>query len=181
MNIVGMVGSLRQNSYNRMVFNFYQKMIQGSSELTEGKIADFPLYNEDLRENAPPAAVTRLAEQLRQADAILFFSPEYNYSIPGPLKNAIDWVSKLTDQPFAGKPVSIVSASPGKFGGARMQYQLRQVGVFLDMRFLNRPEVTIAEVHKKVNAQGELTDEDTRKFLALHFEKFTEFVQRGSR
>ncbi len=145
--------------------------------VVEGSISEIPLYNDDVREAQTPQAVLDLAEKIRSADAVLFFSPEYNYSVPGVLKNAIDWLSKVPNQPFAGKSVSIISASPGKFGGARMQYHLRQIGVFLDMRFLNKPEVTISEVHKKTTPQGELTDEETKKFLRSHLDEFLKTIK----
>lgn len=176
--VLVLIGSLRKESYNRKIFNFYKKMAGEQATFVEGKQDDFPLYNDDIRERAVPSAVTTLAEQIRKANAVLFISPEYNYSLPGVLKNTIDWLSKLPNQPFAGKPVSIISASPGKMGGSRMQYHLRQVGVFMDMRFLNRPEVMIAEVHKKVSAEGELIDENTQKHLRTHLDQFLQFIKK---
>ena len=168
MKILAIVGSLRKNSYNRMIFENYKKMLDPKIEISEGKISDFPIYNDDVREAGMPEMVTRVAEQIRSADLLLIFSPEYNYSIPGVLKNALDWLSKVQPSPLSGKRTSILSASPGKLGGARMQYHLRQVGVTLDLQIMNKPEVMISEVHKKLNAQGELTDEDTKKFLKSH-------------
>lgn len=153
-------------------------MVGDRAEVIEGKHDDFPLYNEDLRESGPSQSILTLAEQIRSADGVLFFSPEYNYSVPGVLKNTIDWMSKLPDQPFAGKPAAIISASIGTIGGTRMQYHLRQICVFLDVRFLNKPEVMIGEVQKKVDASGHLTDDAMQKFLQRHFEQFTKFVRR---
>lgn len=176
MNLLAIVGSLRKSSYNRRVFKHYQKMAGNKVDLQEGRHDDFPLYNEDIREKAMPESVTRLGQQIREAAGILIFSPEYNYSIPGVLKNTLDWLSKLPTPSFAGKPVAVLSASPGKLGGARMQYHLRQVAVTLDMRMLNKPEVMISEVHKKFNAEGELIDADTAKFLLSHFEQFQKFI-----
>lgn len=172
MKIVAIIGSLRKKSYNRQIFNAYSGLLAGRAEITEGRIADLPHYNDDVREAGIPASVQLLADQISAADGIIFFSPEYNYSVPGVLKNAIDWISKLSPMPFAGKTVSIVSASPGKLGGARMQYHLRQTGVALDMHIMNRPEVMISEVHKKLDADGKITDADTEKFLGIHIEKF---------
>ena len=171
MKILALIGSLRQGSYNRIIFENYKKLLDPRVEISEGIISDFPFYNEEVKEAGIPAVVSRVAEQIQTSDIVLIFSPEYNYSIPGVLKNAVDWLSKAQPQPFIGKKVSILSASPGKLGGARMQYHLRQVGVSLDMQILNRPEVMISEVHKKINAQGELTDEDTKKFLKSHIDQ----------
>ncbi len=177
MNILAIVGSFRKGSYNRIIFNHYRTMVSGQADITEGKHDDFPLYNEDVKEKGPPESVLKLAEQIRSAHGILIFSPEYNYSMPGLLKNTLDWMSRLPNQPFAGKPVSILSASPGKLGGARMQYHLRQVGVALDMNILNKPEVMISEVHKKLSPDGQITDTDTAKFLMTHFLAFKAFIE----
>ena len=108
-----------------------------------------------------PEAVTELGRRIAAADAILFVTPEYNYSVPGVLKNAIDWVSRLSPQPFAGKPAGIMGVSPGNLGTARAQYHLRQIGVFLDLHFLSKPEVMIGQAGTKFDAEGRLTDEDT--------------------
>ena len=176
--ILVLIGSLREKSYNRAAFNLYQKIAGERMKFVEGRYDDFPLYNDDLREkNGPPESVAKLGEAIRKADGVLFFSPEYNYSVPGPLKNALDWLSRLPEQPFAGKPAAIIGASPGKIGSARMQYHLRQIGIFLDIRFMNKPEVMISEVHKLVNEKNELTDEGTRKFLEKHLEAFEAFIK----
>lgn len=176
MKILSIIGSLRKGSHNRRIYEYYQAMAAGRAELVEGSYADFPLYDDDLRKENPPASVLRLADELRGADGVLFFSPEYNYSVPGPLKNAIDWMSKLPDQPFAAKPAAILSASPGNSAGARMQYHLRQIGVFLDLRFLNKPEIMIPQVHKKLDDDGKLVDEGTRERLEAHLEAFLRFA-----
>ena len=110
-------------------------------------------------------AVAGLRKRIRQADGVPIATPEYNFSIPGGLKNAIDWVSRVDDQPFALKPVAMLSASPGPVGGARMQYDLRKVLVFMNTFTVNKPEVFINLAAGKFNAQGELTDETTAKFI----------------
>jgi chromate reductase, NAD(P)H dehydrogenase (quinone) len=178
VKILAMIGSFRENSHNKRIFHYYQEMAKGQAELIDGGYEDFPHYDDDVRASGPPEAVLRLAEQIRSADAVMFFSPEYNYSVPGPLKNAIDWMSKLPDQPFAGKPAAIISASPGRFGGAKMQYHLRQIGVFVDLHFMNKPEIMISEVHKKLDAEGNLIDAPTQEFLRKHLEAFLKFIQR---
>ncbi len=113
-----------------------------------------------------PDPVNVLAENIRKADAVLIVSPEYNYSIPGGLKNALDWMSRMDKQPFDGKLVAIMGASPGRIGTARMQYHLRQSFVFLNSTVLNRPEVMVANADKMFDESGKLTDEDTRKIVA---------------
>ena len=172
MKIVAIVGRLRKQSLNRSVFNAYQVMMQGKADLVEGAIDAIPIYNDDVRIAGIPPAVQKLADLIQGADGLLIFSPEYNYSIPGVLKNALDWLSKVPTLSFSGKTTAILSASPGKLGGARMQYHLRQVAVTLDMKMLNKPEVMISEAHKKIDAEGKLVDADTLKFLAGHVEKY---------
>jgi chromate reductase len=121
-------------------------------------ISAIPLYNEEIREQGLPASVLSLREQILKADALVIATPEYNYSMPGVLKNAIDWASRPPSQPFEGKPIALMSASPGGFGGARAQYQLRQVFIYLNGLILNRPEAMISAAHTKFDAQGGLTD-----------------------
>ncbi|RYZ67660.1 MAG: NADPH-dependent oxidoreductase, partial [Proteobacteria bacterium] len=159
-------------SYNRSVFNAYKSLVPAAAELVEIKISDFPLYDGDLEDAQFPETVESAGEKIRSADGILIFSPEYNASIPGVLKNAIDWLSRLDDSPFAGKTAALLSASPGKLGGARMQYHLRQVAVPLDLRIINQPEVMISAAHEQINASGELTNESTLKFLKKHADLF---------
>jgi chromate reductase len=143
-----------------------------------GSVGDFPLYDYDAQqEKGIPPAVTAMAEAIRAADGVIFVTPEYNHSVPGVLKNAIDWLSRLPDQPFAGKPVAIQSASPSLFGGLRAQLHLRHIFVFLDARALNMPEVIIPQVNLKIDASGELTDAATRGFLADQLKAFAAFVR----
>lgn len=163
-----------------MVFNHYRRMAAARAEIVEGE-QGFPVYNEDIEKKAIPPAVDRLANDIRGTGGVIFFTPEYNYSVPGGLKNTIDWLSRLPEQPFQGKPVAIVSASPGRLGGARMQYHLRQIGVFLDMRFLNRPEIMISEAHKKFDSEGRLIDETTAKLLQAHLNEFLNFIDQCHR
>jgi chromate reductase len=111
---------------------------------------------------------------------VIIVTPEYNYSVPGVLKNALDWLSRLPTQPFAGKPTMIQSGSPGVIGGARAQYHLRQILVFLDATVMNKPEVMIGQIASKVDAgSGELTDEATRGFIAAQLKAFAAFARRA--
>jgi len=137
-----------------------------------------PLYNQD-DETQPPARVVELKARVRAADAILFVTPEFNYSIPGVLKNAIDWGSRpYGDSCWQGKPVAVMGASPGPFGAARAQYHLRQCFVFLDMHQLNKPEVMIAGATQKFDAAGNLTDEHTRKSVQNVLVALAEWTRR---
>ena len=165
IKILGISGSLRKGSYNTAALRAAIEMAPADVSFVTAHIGDIPLYNEDLKAEGFPPSVQRLREQIQQADAILFVSPEYNYSVPGVLKNAIDWASRAPDQPFAGKAAAIMGASPGAVGTARMQYHLRQIAVFLDLKVLNRPEVMIGGAAQRFDAEGRLTDEATRKFV----------------
>jgi chromate reductase len=129
-------------------------------------LSDIPLYSEDVRQQGFPPAVADLRERIRAADALLIATPEYNYSVPGVLKNAIDWVSRPPDQPFQDKPIALMGASAGTAGTTRAQHHLRQSFVFLDGRLLARPEVLIASAAQKFDEQGDLTDEAGKKLVA---------------
>jgi len=142
---------------------------------------DLPLYNEDLREQGDPAAVIKLKEQIAKADALLIVTPEYNYSVPGVLKNAIDWVSRPPDQPFNGKPVAIMGASPGKFGTARAQYHLRQTFVCLNAAVLNKPEVMVGGVMGIFDDNGQMTDQATRDHVVKQLMALAVLVDEKSR
>lgn len=164
IKILGLCGSLRHESYNRAALRAAQDLAAPDATIEIAEIGAIPLYDDDLREAAWPEPAALLCRQIAEADAVLIVSPEYNYSVPGVLKNAIDWVSRWPDQPFAGKPVGIMGASPGRLGTARMQYHLRQVFVFLDAAVLNRPEVMIAGA-AKLFQDGKLTDETTEGMI----------------
>lgn len=173
--VIALIGSLRAESVNRHVFNHYAKMAEPLFTLEEAPIANIPLYNADIKPE--PALITTISNQIKNADGLLIFSPEYNYSIPGALKNALDWLSRCENKPFTNKPTSVIGASPGQIGTGRMQYHLRQVGVFLELAFMNKPEVMIGNAYEKV-VSGNIVDEATVKFLALHAKQFAEFMQK---
>ena len=137
-----------------------------------------PVYNEDVRAAGIPAPVQALREEIAAADAVLIATPEYNYSVPGVLKNAIDWASRPPDQPFERKPVAIMGASPGRLGTARAQYHLRQCFVFLDSLVLNRPEVMVAGARNLFDDDGRLTDEPTREFIAKLLVALSDWTRR---
>jgi chromate reductase, NAD(P)H dehydrogenase (quinone) len=165
IRVLGVCGSLRKGSYNAAALRAAGELVPDRMELETFDIAPIPVYNEDVRAAGFPPAVEEFRARIRSADALLFATPEYNYSLPGVLKNAIDWASRPPDQPFAGKPAAIMGASPGMLGTARAQYHLRQVCVYLDMHPVNKPEVMIAAAQGKFDAAGRLTDETTRDFI----------------
>lgn len=162
IHIAGISGSLREQSYNTAALRAALELLPEDVTLEPVGIGDVPLYNDDLRLQGYPPAVQRLRERLAAADGVLLMTPEYNYSVPGVLKNAIDWASRPPDQPFDGKPVAIMGASPGMLGTARAQYHLRQMLVFLNAYVLNRPEIMIAQATAKFDEAGHLTDAPTR-------------------
>jgi chromate reductase len=179
VNVITICGSLRKASYNAMVQRALPTLAPEGLSLTEAPpFAAFPLYNADLQTSTGfPGPVTVLADAIRAADGVIIVSPEYNYSIPGGLKNALDWVSRLPNQPFAGKPIALQSASPGPLGGGRVQYDLRRAMVFLDAFVLNKPEIFIGGCASKIDEKtGAITDESTRNFIKQQLAAFVSFI-----
>jgi chromate reductase len=163
LTILGIAGSLRKGSYNRSALRAAQTLVPEDARLEIFELEGIPLFNQD-EDSRPPDRVVALKTQARAADAILFVTPEYNYSIPGVLKNAIDWASRpYGDSAWEGKPVAVMGVSGGRLGTARAQYHLRQVFVFLNMFALNRPEVMIGDADGLFDAKGTLTDNDTKE------------------
>lgn len=166
LDIVGLCGSLRAASYNRMALALAGELMPATMKLSVVDWRDVPVFDADVLAKGQPAPVRALRERIRAADGLLIVTPEYNFSIPGGLKNAIDWVSRGEDQPFAHKPVALFSASAGPLGGARMQYDLRKVLLYVNAQTLIKPEVFIAAAATKFDAAtGRCTDETTRKFV----------------
>jgi chromate reductase len=179
VNVITICGSLRKASYNAMVQRALPTLAPEGLSLTEAPpFAAFPLYNADLQTSTGfPGPVTVLADAIRAADGVIIVSPEYNFSIPGGLKNALDWVSRLPNQPFAGKPIALQSASPGPLGGGRVQYDLRRAMVFLDAFVLNKPEIFIGGCASKIDEKtGAITDESTRNFIKQQLAAFVSFT-----
>ncbi len=179
VSVAAICGSLRKGSYNRMVMNALGGLAPEGMRIAEAPpYHEFPLYNADLQNaSGIPAAVTALGDTIRAADGLIIVTPEYNFGIPGALKNAIDWLSRLQNQPFAGKPVALQSASPGPLGGARVQYDLRRAMVFLDAFTLNKPEIFIGNCVQRIDAQtGEITGGPTRDFIKQQLAAFANFI-----
>ena len=164
IKLVAFCGSLRKGSFNRMALQAFTERLPAGTTLSTIEIGDWPLYNADVQAQGFPDKVQAAQKAVLEADGVVFASPEYNYSVSGVLKNAIDWLSRLTPQPFAGKPMTVFGASGGPLGTARSQYHLRQMMVFLDGRMINRPEVMIGAAPSKF-ADGKFTDEVGAKLL----------------
>jgi len=179
VNVITICGSLRKGSYNAMVQRALPSLAPEGMVLNEAPpFAAFPLYNADVQTATGfPGPVTAPADAIRAADGVIIVTPEYNFSIPGGLKNAVDWVSRLPNQPFAGKPIALQSASPGPLGGGRVQYDLRRAMVFLDAFVLNKPEIFIGGCASKIDEKtGELKDETTRNFIKQQLAAFVKFI-----
>jgi chromate reductase len=183
LQFVTLLGSLRKASFNAVVARALPSLApDGVTIQPLGSVGAFPLYNADIQADGFPQPVLAMGEAIASADGVIIVTPEYNYSVPGGLKNAIDWLSRLPNQPFAGKPTAIQSGSPGMIGGARAQYHLRQTLVFLDAAVMNKPEVMISQIMTKVDtATGELTDQPTRDFIAAQLLAFAVFTRRWGR
>jgi chromate reductase len=165
IKVLGICGSLRKESYNMATLRAAIAQKPPGMTIEVADIAQIPPYNEDVRQQGFPPPVETLRRQIAAADALLFACPEYNYSMSGVLKNAIDWASRPPDQPFAGKPCAIIGAAAGMAGSARAQYDLRRSCVFLDMHPLNKPEVLIGQAQSKFDAEGKLLDEVAHNLL----------------
>ncbi len=165
IKVLAFAGSLRKGSYNKALVRAAVKVKPDNMEIEVFDLEGIPPYNADL-ENQPTQKVVEFKSKIKAADALLIATPEYNYSIPGVLKNAIDWASRPNiGNPLEGKPVAIMSASTGRLGGARAQYHLRQTFVFLNMHPINRPEVMLSDAPHNVDENGNLTNEVTLKLI----------------
>jgi chromate reductase len=180
IRLLGMSGSLRKNSFNTALLRAAQELAPAGLSIEIADLSQIPLYNEDVREKGYPQPAQALRNGIRAADAVLIATPEYNYSIPGVLKNAIDWASRPPEQPFDGKLVAIMGASPGRLGTARAQYHLRQCFVFLNSTVLNRPEVMVGGA-AQVFKDGKLIDEPTRQFVSDLVKALSLAVERQRR
>ncbi|MCX9012414.1 MAG: NAD(P)H-dependent oxidoreductase [Candidatus Methanoperedens sp.] len=181
ITILGFAGSLRKGSYNRAILRAALELSPEGAKLEIFDLEGIPPYNMDL-EDRMPARVVEFKDKIRAADAILIATPEHNYSVPGVLKNAIDWASRpYGDNSFEGKPVAIMSASPGMLGGSRAQYHLRQMFVFLGMYPINRPEAFVTFASEKIDDKGRVTDEKTREKIKELLEALVAWTHRLKR
>ena len=181
MHILGISGSLRKDSYNTAALRACGEHLPPGVTMSVFDLSAIPLYNEDVRAQGFPPAVQELRDQIKAADALVIATPEYNYSIPGVLKNAIDWASRPPEQPFDGKPIALMGATPGGLGTSRAQYHLRQVFVYLNGLLLNRPEVFISGAPSKFDASGKLIDAATAENLGKMLVALTDAARRAKR
>jgi chromate reductase len=166
IKILGIAGSLRKTSYNRGALRAAQSLCPEGARIEVFELDGIPGFNQD-EEKSPPRQVVELKSRIRAADALLLVTPEYNYGLPGVLKNAIDWASRpYGDNAWDGKPVAIMSAALSMGGGVRAQYQLRQSFVFLNMDAVVQPEVAIGNAPERFDEQGNLKDEKSKKLIA---------------
>ena len=178
IRILGIAGSLRRDSFNRAALRAAVSLVPPNAKIEIFEIDGLPGFNQD-EEKRPPAKVVELKEKVRASDAILFVTPEYNYSMPGVLKNAIDWASRpYGDSAWNGKPAAIMGASIGAIATARAQYHLRQSMVFLNMFPLNQPEVMIGHAADKFDAEMNLTDENTREHIRKQLAALVDWTRR---
>lgn len=182
LDIVGLCGSLRAASINRMALKLAGDCMPPAMKLDVVDWREVPVFDGDVFAQGLPSAVAALKARIARADAVLIATPEYNFSVPGGLKNLLDWLSRGDDQPFALKPVAILTASPGPLGGARVQYDLRKVLLFLNALVLAKPEVFIGGAAAKFDAaSGACTDETTRKFVTDQMAAFERWIAGARR
>lgn len=177
MKILGISGSLRAQSFNTSALRLAGSLMPPGMELEVLDWRHVPPFDADVLASGLPPAVQDIRERLRAADGVLIVTPEYNFSIPGMLKNLIDWISRGTDQPLARKPVAILSVSTGPLGGARVQYDLRKVLLFVDALVLAKPEVFIGSAQQKFDAEGRCIDAPTEKFVGAQMQSFQRWVE----
>jgi chromate reductase, NAD(P)H dehydrogenase (quinone) len=180
LKVLGITGSLRKASYNTAALRECQELVPQGMSLRITSIADLPMYNQDVFDAGLPDPVKRFRKEVAEADGLLIAAPEYNFSVSGVLKNAIDWGSRGPNQVFFDKPVAIFSATGGPLGGARVQYDLRRILGQLVAHVLPKPEVFIGASQSKFDAQGKLADETTRKFLTELLANFKVWIERMS-
>jgi chromate reductase len=180
VSVLVICGSLRKGSYNAALARALPELAPAGMTFKDAPAYDaLPMYNADVQEASgfPPAAED-LASAIRAADGVIIVSPEYNWTIPGALKNALDWVSRMKEQPFVDKPVAIQSCSIGPMGGSRMQYHMRQSLVYLKAFAFGTPEVIVSNAQGKFDKDMKLTDETTRNFVKQQLAAFAKFIQR---
>jgi chromate reductase len=178
ITILGFAGSLRKGSYNKGLLRTAESLVPKDAKLETFDLEGIPLFNQDF-ERRPPEKVKEFKAKIKAADALLIVTPEYNYSMSGVLKNAIDWASRpYGANSFEDKPVAIMSVSIGMLGGARAQYHLRQVLVTLDMHALNWPEVMVRFAGDKFDENGNLTDEETKNKVRELLESLVDWTRR---
>ena len=181
LKVLTICGSLRKNSYNHALIRALPPLApEGMTFIESPPFDTIPFYNQDIQDASGfPASVTAFADAIRAADGVLIVTPEYNWTIPGALKNAFDWVSRTKDQPFKDKPVALQSASGGPLGGSRMQYHMRQSLTYLNVFMFGTPEIFVSFAPTKFDKETlELTDQPTKDILKTQLAAFATFIKR---
>jgi chromate reductase len=179
IKVMGFAGSLRRASFNRSLLHAAQTLAPEGMEITAFDLLAVPLYNADVEAEGDPQGVAAFKQAIREADAVLMVTPEYNHGVPGVMKNAVDWASRPPQSaPLARKPVGIIGASPGVTGSARGQSQLRQAFEFTNSYCMPQPELLVFRAHEKFDAEGRLVDEATATYLRRYLEAFLEWARR---
>lgn len=180
--VLGLVGSLRKDSWNRRLLDAARELAPEGMQIAEGSLADLPFYNQDLEQAEGPPAVAVFKSALQAADAVLIATPEYNYSIPGVLKNALDWASRPAGKSvLSEKPILLMGASPGLMGTVRAQIHLRQVLLACNALVMQGPEILVGQAPQKFDPAGRLADEPTRTFIARRLVAFRDWAARWHR
>lgn len=178
LNVLGICGSLRKASLNRALLRAAQEEQPDGMAITLCDLHDIPLFNDDLLLPTPPEGVLKFRAAIAAADALILCAPEYNYSISGVLKNAIDWASRPPNPPLDGKPLALMGASPSLMGTIRGQLATRQVCIFTNMIAMNKPELFVSKAHEKFDSEGKLTDGETRQKLRAFLVAFAAWAGR---
>jgi len=181
LKVAGIAGSLRKGSFNRAALKAAIELQPADMAIEIIELGELPLYNDDIRTEGYPPAVNAYREKIRTADGVLFATPEFNYSVSAPLKNAIDWGSRIPEPPFVGKPAAMISASVAPVGGVRAQYHLRHMCVSLNCFVMNTPQVYIGDAAKKFDADLKLTDAGVRGELTKFLAAFRDYILRLQR
>lgn len=179
IQLAGISGSLRKDSFNTRLLQNVKDLLPENVRINILSIADIPLYNADLdlpAASARPAPVQSFRDQLAEADGLIIVSPEYNFSIPGGLKNAIDWASRGKDSPLLKKPVALMGATPGLWGTVRMQLAFFPIFQFMDMKVVQQPEVLLAKAEEKFDKNGKLTDQTSVKVIRQKIDQLIKLV-----
>ena len=178
MKILAFAGSLRKNSYNRMLLKAIEQLKPGNMEIEFTELNDIPLYNGDVEDEGVPEPVSKFKEKIKNSDGVIIATPEYNHAVSGVLKNALDWASRPPYNPFDNKAVGIVGASMGISGTISSQENLRHIGVRLNMHIMNTPAVLVMTAQDKFDETGILTDDRTKKSIEKFLAAFAEWVRK---
>ena len=179
IHLLGISGSLRRASFNTALLHAAQQLMPDGMDVDVFDLEPIPMYNEDIRhEGSFPEPVRELRRRIAEADGLLIATPEYNFSVPGVLKNTIDWVSRPPDSPLDGKPAAIMGATVGNFGTVRAQMHLRQVLLYSNVHTLKKPEVLVMDAQQKFDDQGQLVDETSRGFLSEMLVAFKDWIEQ---